>query len=102
MGVNGPLFDYASQPATEAQRAESSTEGGYDPLSRPGKSKTQPRDEDTEGYSFDPNLTKVVDRRWYEKNKHIFPASIWEEYEPSKDYSTGIRKDTEGNAFFFS
>lgn len=26
---------------------------------------------------------KVVDRRWFEKNKHIFPASRWELYDPS-------------------
>lgn len=26
---------------------------------------------------------KVVERRWYEKNKHIFPASRWEHYDPS-------------------
>ncbi|DBA03667.1 TPA: hypothetical protein N0F65_006846 [Lagenidium giganteum] len=26
---------------------------------------------------------KVVERHWYEKNKHIFPASRWEVYDPS-------------------
>ncbi|TMW63196.1 hypothetical protein Poli38472_002137 [Pythium oligandrum] len=26
---------------------------------------------------------KVVERHWYEKNKHIFPASRWEMYDPS-------------------
>jgi len=26
---------------------------------------------------------KVVERRWFEKNKHIFPASRWEQYDPS-------------------
>jgi protein FAM50 len=26
---------------------------------------------------------KVVERRWYERNKHIFPASRWEIYDPS-------------------
>jgi protein FAM50 len=59
-------------------------------------------DEELEGYSDDPALTKVVDRRWYERNKHIFPASVWEEFDPTKDYSKGIRKDQEGNSFFFS
>ena len=29
---------------------------------------------------------KVVERRWYERNKHIFPASRWELYDPAKDY----------------
>mmetsp|Transcript_52323 Transcript_52323/g.126536 ORF Transcript_52323/g.126536 Transcript_52323/m.126536 type:complete len:280 (+) Transcript_52323:2384-3223(+) len=31
---------------------------------------------------------KVVERRWYERNKHIFPASRWEIYDPSKQYGT--------------
>jgi protein FAM50 len=43
-----------------------------------------------------------VDRRWYERNKHIFPASVWEEYTPEKDFTKAQRKDTEGNSFFFS
>jgi protein FAM50 len=29
---------------------------------------------------------KVVERRWYDRNKHIFPASRWEVYDPNKDY----------------
>eukprot|EP00979_Chaetoceros_neogracilis_P017540 scaffold10238_cov276-Chaetoceros_neogracile.AAC.21 len=29
---------------------------------------------------------KVVERSWYEKNKHIFPASRWETYDPIKEY----------------
>ncbi|KAI4898665.1 hypothetical protein NFI96_002811 [Prochilodus magdalenae] len=35
---------------------------------------------------------KVVLRSWYEKNKHIFPASRWEPYDPEKkwDKYTGI------------
>ena len=24
-----------------------------------------------------------MERRWYERNKHIFPASRWEIYDPS-------------------
>lgn len=31
---------------------------------------------------------KIVERRWYERNKHIFPASRWEVYDPS------IKRDT--------
>ena len=27
---------------------------------------------------------QVIERRWYDKNKHIFPASRWETYDPSK------------------
>ena len=29
---------------------------------------------------------KVVMRGWYERNKHIFPASRWEPYDPNKCY----------------
>ncbi|OCH88188.1 XAP5-domain-containing protein [Obba rivulosa] len=29
---------------------------------------------------------KVVERSWYQRNKHIFPASRWEVYEPEKSY----------------
>ena len=55
-----------------------------------------------EGYDDDPSLTKVVDRRWYERNKHLYPASRWEDFDPEKDYSKAIRKDGLGNSFFFS
>ena len=26
-------------------------------------------------------------RSWYDRNKHIFPASRWEPFDPTKDYS---------------
>nr|XP_027194664.1 protein FAM50 homolog [Dermatophagoides pteronyssinus] len=29
---------------------------------------------------------KVLLRSWYERNKHIFPASRWEPYDPQKNY----------------
>jgi len=29
---------------------------------------------------------KVLLRSWYERNKHIFPASRWEPYDPEKNY----------------
>jgi protein FAM50 len=31
---------------------------------------------------------KVVERRWYDRNKHIFPASRWELYDPTKEYGS--------------
>lgn len=55
-----------------------------------------------EGYTDDPSLTKVVDSRWYNRNKHIYPASIWENFDPARDYTKGPRVDQQGNAFFFS
>ncbi|PIA89642.1 hypothetical protein CB0940_06915 [Cercospora beticola] len=61
-------------------------------------------DSELEGFDEDPTLTKVVDRRWYEKNKHIYPASSWEEFDPEREeeYKKGVRKDRNGNAMFFS
>lgn len=29
---------------------------------------------------------KVCERKWYERNKHIFPASRWEIFDPAKNY----------------
>ncbi|KAI9331713.1 XAP5, circadian clock regulator-domain-containing protein [Obelidium mucronatum] len=41
---------------------------------------------------------KVVQRGWYEKNKHIFPASRWEVFDPSKVFEKYTVKDlTKGN-----
>ncbi|GLC34354.1 hypothetical protein PLESTB_000738300 [Pleodorina starrii] len=34
----------------------------------------------------DSHAGKVVERHWYDKNKHIFPASRWEIYDPEKKY----------------
>ena len=31
---------------------------------------------------------KVCARHWYDKSKHIFPASRWEVYDAEKDYSS--------------
>ena len=30
---------------------------------------------------FSPSAGKVVDRHWYDRNKHIFPANRWEVYD---------------------
>merc|ERR1712070_442864 len=30
---------------------------------------------------------KIVERKWYNNNKHIFPASRWEIYDPKVDRS---------------
>ncbi|CBX92326.1 similar to XAP5 domain protein [Plenodomus lingam JN3] len=108
-GFHGPLFHYSAQP-TKATPAAKSGEGegdgvAYDPLNSSQKIKGKAStvaDEDLEGFGDDPTVTKVVDRRWYERNKHIFPASAWAEYAPDKDLSKAQRKDGEGNAFFFS
>ncbi|KAK4163375.1 hypothetical protein QBC43DRAFT_345276 [Cladorrhinum sp. PSN259] len=55
-----------------------------------------------EGCRDSPIFTKVVDRRWYQRNKHIYPASTWQDFDPEKDYQSEIKRDTGGNAFFYS
>ncbi|KAH6614898.1 XAP5, circadian clock regulator-domain-containing protein [Boeremia exigua] len=106
-GFNGPIFDWSTQlskasPVIKSDGQEKIDE--YDPLN-PKKNKDQEvrlPDEELEGYHDDSTITKVVDRRWYEKNKHIFPASVWEEYSPDKVFTKAGRKDAEGNGFFFA
>ena len=86
------LFDYEG-PMTLTKREEQEQ-----PLLRiPGQEKL-------EGHDHDPAYAKVVDRRWYEKNKHIYPASTWKEFKQGEDFDGvgGGRKDGEGNAFFFT
>ena len=102
---SNPLFNYAST-FTKPTSADPESDD-YDPVSLPAsKAKSNGQvttaDRNLEGVNDHPNLTKVVDRRWYERNKHIFPASVWEEYDPGKKYEGRVRTDTQGNAFFFS
>jgi len=125
---NQPVFPYSSEPTaatpqdldptesiaptkpTDEVEAASSSSIPTNPLLSTAASRSQQKttrsllqipDADLEGFTDDPNLTKVVDRRWYERQKHIYPASIWEDFDPARDYSKGARKDGEGNAFFF-
>ena len=122
LGYTGPLFPYASDPTpatpqnllhpssdSQPQTPKPSTPDETSGLQTAAQRKQQaaiqptgPADSELEGFNDDPSLTKVVDRRWYEKNKHIYPASVWEEYDPSKDYTKGIRKDASGNSLFFT
>lgn len=41
----------------------------------------------------DSHAGKVLLRSWYERNKHIFPASRWEPYDPTKTYTKYTIKD---------
>jgi hypothetical protein len=36
---------------------------------------------------------KVVERSWYQRSKHIFPASRWEVYDPDKDYGAYVSEE---------
>ncbi|KAL9051803.1 MAG: hypothetical protein Q9162_005797 [Coniocarpon cinnabarinum] len=58
-----------------------------------------------EGADHDPNLTKVVDVKWYQSHKHIYPCNRWEwfdPHDPDKDYgyASTARRDAHGNSFF--
>lgn len=85
------MFDYSNT----AQHILTSE---YNPLS-------QTSDENLEGKDHDPASMKVVDRRWYEKNKHIYPATLWRGFEAGEGFEeklSQMKRDAEGNAFFFS
>ncbi|MCJ1314149.1 hypothetical protein MMC25_007829 [Agyrium rufum] len=106
-----PLFPYSAQaPMAKTSDSRSGTRSPSPALlsrpipkaKRPNPTVITEEDKELEGYDFDPNTTKVVDRRWYERNKHIFPASVWEEFDPTKDYTKALRRDAEGNTYFFS
>jgi len=110
VGAGGQkLFDYSAE-APKRPSAEASSSGtelkGPGPLqtsaSKAAAVQALPSIETLEGANADATFTKVVDRRWYERNKHIYPASVWQDFDPEKDYATEIRRDTGGNAFFFS
>ncbi|OGM51188.1 XAP5 domain protein [Aspergillus bombycis] len=88
--AGGLLFDYSNKPPETAPAND-------DPLSRSNT-------DQLEGADKDPVATKVVDRRWYERNKHIYPASLWREYEPGPEFEEKMRttrRDASGNTFFF-
>ncbi|KAE8162237.1 XAP5, circadian clock regulator-domain-containing protein [Aspergillus tamarii] len=88
--AGGLLFDYSNKPPGTAP-----TNDG--PLLSSNTDKL-------EGADKDPASTKVVDRRWYERNKHIYPASLWREYEPGPEFEEKMRttrRDASGNTFFF-
>lgn len=111
VGFHGRIFDMSAQPtkatpamATSQYADANNVPTGYDPLVGPDdKSKKKGINPDElEGAQDDPMVTKVVDRRWYDRNKHLFPASLWEEFDPAKDYTSGIRTDAQGNSFFRS
>ncbi|KAE8356346.1 XAP5, circadian clock regulator-domain-containing protein [Aspergillus coremiiformis] len=88
--AGGLMFDYSDKPPATAP-----TNDG--PLSRPSNDQLEGADKDSAS-------TKVVDRRWYERNKHIYPASLWREYEPGPEFEEKMRttkRDALGNTFFF-
>ena len=93
---NKPLFSYSAEAPLKDATAHTVL------ASTGGVLRGGPDISSLEGASDDPTFTKVVDRRWYQRNKHIYPASVWQEFEPEKDYQAEIRRDPGGNAFFFS
>lgn len=85
------LFEYSMEAPMEAGGSQTSL------LRDPKKDKI-------EGQNDEAMYTKVVDRRWYEKNKHIYPATLWRTYKESNRNDGGGQgvQDTMGNDFFYS
>ncbi|KAK7955788.1 XAP5 domain-containing protein [Apiospora aurea] len=101
---NQILFDYSAEPAVLCDANAAAEEASAEPISTADKrtAKVLPDIDTLEGASDDPTFTKVVDRRWYERNKHIYPASTWQDFDPEHDYQGQIRKDPRsGNTFFY-
>jgi protein FAM50 len=46
-------------------------------------------------------IGKVVDRVWYDRNKHIYPASTWDVFDPQKDYSRAGKRNGKEELFDF-
>ncbi|KAJ3478569.1 hypothetical protein NLG97_g8545 [Lecanicillium saksenae] len=95
------LFSYSAE-APEKAAAPESLAGGLSTAAEVKASKALPDINTLEGADEDPLETKVVDRRWYERNKHIYPASTWQDFDPEMDYANQVRKDGGGNTFFYS
>ena len=100
---NRPLFDYSAEAPISKDTIDESDSASANPLpAAKGGFQDTVDINALEGASDDPTFTKVVDRRWYERNKHIYPASVWQEFDPEKDYGSEVRRDPGGNTFFFS
>lgn len=109
---DGPIFTFSAERTSATptflpeEVAAAVDPAAYDPLARKDKEDKEDKtnkvpDNELEGFNDEPQASKVVDRRWYERNKHIYPMSTWEEYNAKQDYKNGVKKDTEGNSFFF-
>lgn len=88
------LFDYSMGAPVQSESSQST-------LLR------DPKRDKIEGQNDEATYTKVVDRRWYEKNKHIYPATLWRTYRESNQNGVGgggSRKDqdTVDTDFFYS
>ncbi|KAG6016887.1 hypothetical protein E4U54_000240 [Claviceps lovelessii] len=105
------LFDFSTKAPLKKQDPESEAPTRAQPshtgqlstaASRAAAARNMVDIRTLEGAADEPTRTKVVDRRWYDRNKHIYPASTWREFDPEMDYSSEVRKDTGGNTYFFS
>lgn len=41
--------------------------------------------------------TKIIERKYFDKNKHIYPLNAYHQYQPEVDYTTYVSRDKEGN-----
>lgn len=96
------LFSYSGQAPEKPESTAEPLAGGLSTAAEVRAAKGLPDIATLEGADEDPLETKVVDRRWYERNKHIYPASTWQDFDPEMDYANQVRKDGGGNTFFYS
>ncbi|TGJ83616.1 hypothetical protein E0Z10_g5155 [Xylaria hypoxylon] len=104
LGPNGTiLFKYDAEASRSRPEQSIPSDDEVPPIHIPiSAANTQTPVESLEGAFDDPTMTKAVDRRWYERNKHIYPASMWQDFDPEKDYQKEVRRDPGGNTFFYS
>ena len=74
-GKSGPLFDFGVFDETLNQDNSEAMQQFCKPADI--------REERVESHAG-----KIIERQWYDKNKHVFPASRWEMYDPTKSYKT--------------
>ncbi|ATY66575.1 XAP5 domain-containing [Cordyceps militaris] len=96
------LFDYSADAPERPDPAAEPLRVGLSTAAEAKLVKGAPDIATLEGADEDPLETKVVDRRWYERNKHIYPASTWQDFDADMDYASQVRKDGGGNTFFYS
>ncbi|KAG5915627.1 hypothetical protein E4U61_004430 [Claviceps capensis] len=103
------LFEFSAEAPLKKQGAESESEPTRiktgqlsTAATRAAAAKNLVDINTLEGVADEPVRTKVVDRRWYDRNKHIYPASTWQEFDPEMDYTSEVRKDNGGNTYFFA
>eukprot|EP00798_Chlamydomonas_sp_ICE-L_P026756 gene26756-4333_t len=84
-GKSGLLFDYG---VTEDIRIVNDARGKSGPLFDFGVTEDIRIVNDATQEKKDSHAGKIVERHWYDRNKHIFPANRWEPFDPDKKWDS--------------